>query len=94
MKKKLLSVVFCCFVTSVSIHAKNEIDQLLAKLDKTISERPVYMEKKESGIRQLKQELARTISLEAQYRITGDIISEYQSSFLSDRVTSFKFSNS
>lgn len=77
--KKLLPVLFCCIVCFVPAQAKNEIDVLLKDLDKTIAERPLYVEKRESEILQFKQELAHVVSLEEQYRIIGNIINGYLS---------------
>lgn len=79
MKKRLPSVIFCCFVLFVPARAGSEIVDLLKELDRAISERPVHKAEKETKIRQLKQEMAQALSLDEQYHIAGDIIDQYMS---------------
>lgn len=75
----MLFFIFCCILLSGTVQAKNEIDKLLADLDKSIAELPMYVKERESEIEQFKQELASDNSLEEQYRITGDIVKGYLS---------------
>lgn len=59
--------------------ASKEIDSLLRVLDEAISQRDMYTQHKEESLRQLKNKLSKETSLEAQYHINDEIISEYQS---------------
>ena len=83
MKKRSLLIILYFIINFIPIYAQNEIDALLVELDKTITERPVYMEKRKSEIEQLKRILSHTDSLEEQYQLIGNIIDKY-SSFICD----------
>ena len=77
MKKLLLAL---CFILAYNpCYAGSEIDILLAELDKTISERPLYMKNRETEICQLKQELSTAEGLDEQYQIVGHIVNQYLS---------------
>ena len=88
MIKQLLLVTFFCIANLIMVQAKNEIDALLKELDKTIAERPFYIEKRESEILQSKHELTRADSLDEQYRIIGSIINKY-TSFICDSAETY-----
>lgn len=76
---KTLFFLFSFISVSMSTLSANEIDSLLTVLDKTIAERPLYISKKESKIKELKSRLDNRKSLDDEYAINERIISEYQS---------------
>ncbi|MBK5720010.1 hypothetical protein JGH11_03905 [Dysgonomonas sp. Marseille-P4677] len=86
--KKILLLLFC-FIYNISgnLYSKNEIDSLLKVLDKTISERPMYIEKKIFRIDSLKSKLKNHLSLLETFRINENIISEYESFSCDSAVT-------
>lgn len=79
---KHLSFILGFLIMSFNINA-GEIDSLLVKLDKSISERQYYTQKKEDKLSDLKHFLEQTDSLEEQYTISKQIMEEY-SYYISD----------
>ena len=78
MKRTLLTILF--FLCSLSgLYAGNEVDSLLRILDKTIVNRKEYTANKEERIKTIKQRLNGAESLEDQFHLNEDLISEYQS---------------
>ena len=75
---KALIFLFC-FVLSLNLFSENEIDSLLKVLDKTTTERSKYIEQKESKIKGLTLQLNSRKSLDDEYKIYENIISEYRS---------------
>lgn len=57
----------------------SEVDSLLGILDKTIVNRREYTAKKEENIKVIKQRLEGVVSLEDQFHLNEELISEYQS---------------
>lgn len=74
-----ISTIFCIIIFCHSVYASREIDSLLKVLDKTIADRAVYTANKEKRIDSIKKILKNQEALEDQYRLNGDVISEYQS---------------
>lgn len=77
-----------CFITILlgsllNLYANNENDSLLKVLDKVISERLVYTEKKEATIKELKAKKKEQKTLDDMYRLNSEIISQY-STFVCD----------
>ena len=77
-----------CFITILlgsllDLYANNENDSLLKVLDKVISERLVYTEKKEATIKELKAKKKEQKTLDDMYRLNSEIISQY-STFVCD----------
>lgn len=77
MKHILLFVLFCVG-SSLYIYADNQVDSLLEVLDKVISNRLVYTEKKKAGIKELKLEKMKQGSLEDMYRLNTELIHQYE----------------
>lgn len=55
----------------------NSHEERYAELDKAVNERNIYIQKKEEGIDNLRQQLTPDISLEAKYHICNRIFEEY-----------------
>ncbi|WP_106829623.1 DUF6377 domain-containing protein [Parabacteroides pacaensis] len=75
--------LFLCmqFIICYSLHlyADKETDSLLMVLDRTIAERPVYIEKKVSAIKELKRRKQQLKTLEELYLLNNEIIHQYES---------------
>ncbi len=73
---------FCFILFSinsiVSLYAGNENDSLLRVLDKVISERQLYTEKKQTTIKELKLKKGEQNSLDGLYQLNAEIISQYE----------------
>lgn len=78
MRRALLAI-FCLVFSCHAVYASKAIDSLLKVLDKTIADREAFTLNKEMRIDAIKKKLKKQGSLDDQYRLNGDIISEYQS---------------
>ena len=72
-----------CFITILlgsllDLYANNENDSLLKVLDKVISERLVYTEKKEATIKELKAKKKEQKTLDDMYRLNSEILHQYE----------------
>ena len=72
-----------CFITILlgsllNLYANNENDSLLKVLDKVISERLVYTEKKEATIKELKAKKKEQKTLDDMYRLNSEILHQYE----------------
>ena len=72
-----------CFITILlgsllDLHANSENDSLLKVLDKVISERLVYTEKKEATIKELKAKKKEQKTLDDMYRLNSEILHQYE----------------
>ena len=72
-----------CFITILlnfllDLHAGNKNDSLLKVLDKVISDRMVYTEKKAITLKELKLKKAQQKTLEKLYRLNTEIIHQYE----------------
>ena len=72
-----------CFITILlgsllNLYANNENDSLLKVLDKVISERLVYTEKKEATIKELKAKKKEQKTLDDTYRLNSEILHQYE----------------
>lgn len=72
-----------CFITILlgsllDLHANSENDSLLKVLDKVISERLVYTEKKEATIKELKAKRKEQKTLDDMYRLNSEILHQYE----------------
>lgn len=77
--KRVMLWWLCC-VYAVQLCASNgSVDSLLLELDKTIRERPVYIEKKEQSLNRLKESLKRPVSDEERFSSLGTLLDEYRS---------------
>lgn len=77
-----------CFITILlgsllNLYANNKNDSLLKVLDKVISERLVYTEKKEATIKELKAKKKEQKTLDDMYRLNSEILNQY-STFVCD----------
>lgn len=73
MKNIVLSVLWLFLAVScTSLH-----DERYAELDKAVDERAVYIQKKEEGICNLRQQITPNIGLEAKYHIYNRLFEEY-----------------
>ncbi|HJD74881.1 MAG TPA: hypothetical protein K8W04_02315, partial [Bacteroides reticulotermitis] len=77
MKHTLCLLLFLIGYLS-NLCAKNENDSLLTALDKVISQRRTYTEKKENTIKTLKLQKAEQKTLEDLYRLNSQIIYQYE----------------
>lgn len=77
MKRILLFALFCAGY-SLYLHADNQTDSLLKILDKVISNRLVYTEKKKDAIQKLKQEKIKQGSINDLYRLNSELIHQYE----------------
>ena len=62
----------------LDLHANSENDSLLKVLDKVISERLVYTEKKEATIKELKAKKKEQKTLDDMYRLNSEILHQYE----------------
>ena len=62
----------------LDLYANNENDSLLKVLDKVISERLVYTEKKEATIKELKAKKKEQKTLDDMYRLNSEILHQYE----------------
>lgn len=62
----------------LNLYANNENDSLLKVLDKVISERLVYTEKKEATIKELKAKKKEQKTLDDMYRLNSEILHQYE----------------
>lgn len=77
---KRVMLWWLCFLCAVQLCASNgSVDSLLLELDKTIRERPVYIEKKEQSLNRLKESLKRPVSDEERFSSLGTLLDEYRS---------------
>ena len=72
-----------CFITILlgsllNLYANNENDSLLKVLDKVLSERLVYTEKKEATIKELKAKKKEQKTLDDMYRLNSEILHQYE----------------
>lgn len=74
------------------LHAGNENDSLLRVLDKVISERQQYTEKKQAIIKELKLKKAEQHTLDEQYQLNSEIISQYET-FICDSAEQYIHKN-
>ena len=82
-----------CFITILlgsllDLHANSENDSLLKVLDKVISERLVYTEKKEATIKELKAKRKEQKTLDDMYRLNSEILHQYET-FVCDSAEQF-----
>lgn len=87
---------FCILLLSVipfiGLQAGNENDSLLRVLDKVIAERQQYTEKKQGIIRELKIKKAERHTLDEQYQLNAEIISQYET-FICDSAEQYIHKN-
>lgn len=76
MKRTLWFVMFLT-TSFFSLYAGNENDSLLTVLDKVISERQVYTDKKKAVIKDLKLKKVQQKTLEDLFRLNAEIIQQY-----------------
>lgn len=62
----------------VTLYAENVNDSLLRVLDKVISERQLYTEKKQTTIKELKLKKSKLHTLDELYQLNAEIISQYE----------------
>lgn len=77
MKRTLWLISFLLF-SFLSLSADNQTDSLLKVLDKVISGRFVYTEKKKAAIKELEQEKKKQRTLENLYRLNNELIHQYE----------------
>lgn len=77
--KRTLWLTFFLLSSFIHLYAGNENDSLLKVLDKVISQRSIYTEKKEATIKELKLKKAEQNTLEELYRLNAEIIHQYES---------------
>ena len=76
MKRTLWFIMFLT-TSFFRLYAGNENDSLLTVLDKVISERQVYTDKKKAVIKDLKLKKVQQKTLEDSYRLNAEIIQQY-----------------
>ena len=76
MKRTLWFVMFLT-TSFFRLYAGNENDSLLTVLDKVISERQVYTDKKKAVIKDLKLKKVQQKTLEDLFRLNAEIIQQY-----------------
>ncbi len=86
-----------CFITILlgsllDLYANNENDSLLKVLDKVISERLVYTEKKEATIKELKAKKKEQKTLDDMYRLNSEILHQYET-FICDSAEQYIHEN-
>lgn len=86
-----------CFITILlgsllDLHANSENDSLLKVLDKVISERLVYTEKKEATIKELKAKKKEQKTLDDMYRLNSEILHQYET-FICDSAEQYIHEN-
>lgn len=79
-------------ISAMSLHAVNENDSLLRVLDKVISQRQLYTEKKQATINKLKKKRAEQNTPEELYRLNAEIIHQYES-FICDSAEQYIHKN-
>ncbi len=73
------TLILFIFLCPSCLYASNQVDSLLRVLDKTISQRLEFTQKKELRIRDLQQKKINIKKLDQLYQINRDIIDQYQS---------------
>ncbi len=89
---KILSIAICLIISVTYVSAKNQTDSLLKVLDKTLSERAIYAEQRESRIQKIKQKINRENTLDEKYSINKEIIEAYRS-YLYDSAIVYIYKN-
>lgn len=78
--KRIIIFLYLCIICAWSLCAAvHKMDSLLLALDKSVVERPVYMEQKEQKLNDLKKHLKQSISDEERFSILGTLLEEYRS---------------
>lgn len=77
MKRTLWLILFLLF-SFFRLYADNQTDSLLKVLDKVISGRLVYTEKKKAAIKELELEKKKQRTLENLYRLNNELIHQYE----------------
>lgn len=77
MKRTLWLILFLLF-SFFRLYADNQTDSLLKVLDKVISGRLVYTEKKKATIKELELEKKKQRTLENLYRLNNELIHQYE----------------
>lgn len=76
--KRTLWFIFFLLNSLFYLYADSENDSLLKVLDKVISERLIYTQKKEATIKELKKKKVGLNSLEDIYNLNKEIIHQYE----------------
>ena len=76
--KRTLWFIFFLLNSLFYLYADSENDSLLKVLDKVISERLIYTQKKEATIKELKKKKAGLNSLEDIYNLNKELIYQYE----------------
>lgn len=79
MKKLILFLYFCSLSVWHLYATDNRVDSLLFKLDKTIKDRPIYLEQKLQKLDDLKRQFRQCVSDEKRFSTLGTLLEEYRS---------------